>query len=124
VNTVEAAPHHPWYVLVVRTDFLKDNRDAAVRALRAHVDAVKFLTTSTGEADDLIARAFKQDGVTTEIARLARERVGFDFAISDKDLEFFEREIGWSRSLGIAKSAQKAAEIVDLSLLKEAASGK
>jgi hypothetical protein len=39
-------------------------------------------------------------------------------------MEFFEREIGWSRSLGIAKSGQKAAELVDLSLLKEAASAK
>ncbi len=33
VNTVEAAPHHPWYVMVVRTDFLKENRDAVVRAV-------------------------------------------------------------------------------------------
>lgn len=124
VNTVDAAPHHPWYVVVVRTDFLKENRDAVVRALRAHVEAVKFLTSSPAEANDLIARAFKQDGVTTEIARLARERVGFDYAISDKDMEFFEREIGWSRSLGIAKGPQKAADLVDLSLLKEATGGK
>jgi NitT/TauT family transport system substrate-binding protein len=124
VNTVEAAPHHPWYVLVVRNDFLKENRDAVVRAVRAHVDAVKFLTGSQGEANELIARAFKQDGVTAEIARQARERVGFDHAISDKDLEFFEREIGWSRALGISKSAQKAAELIDLSLLKEATGGK
>jgi NitT/TauT family transport system substrate-binding protein len=124
VNTVEAAPHHPWYVLVVRTDFLKENRDAVVKAVRAHVDAVKFLTASPAEANDLIARAFKQDGVTTEIARQARERVGFDYAISDKDMDFFEREIGWSRSLGISKSAQKAAEMVDRSLLREATGGK
>jgi NitT/TauT family transport system substrate-binding protein len=124
VNTVDAAPHHPWYVVVVRTDFLKENRDVVVRALRAHVEAVKFLTTSQGEANDLIAQAFKQDGVTTEIARMARERVGFDYAISEKDMEFFDREIGWSRSLGIAKSPQKAAELVDLSLLKEATGGK
>jgi NitT/TauT family transport system substrate-binding protein len=124
VNTVEAAPHHPWYVLVVRSDFLKENRDAVVRAVRAHVDAVKFLNATAGEGNELIARAFKQDGVTTEVARLARERVGFDYAITDKDMEFLDREIGWSRSLGIAKNPQKAAELVDLSLLKEVVGGK
>src|SRR5262245_48438017 len=124
VNTVDAAPRHPWYVVVVRNDFLQENRDVVVRALRAHVDAVKCLTTSQGEANDLIGRALTQDGVTVEVARAARERVGFDYAITDKDMEFFEREVAWSRSLGIAKAGQKAAELFDLSLLKDAAGTK
>ena len=66
VNTVDVAPKHPWYVVVVRNDFLKQNRDAVVRVLRAHVDAVKFLNGSPAEANELIARVFKQDGVTVE----------------------------------------------------------
>jgi NitT/TauT family transport system substrate-binding protein len=124
VNTVDAAPRHPWYVVVVRNDFLQQNRDAVVRVLRAHVEAVKFLNSNPGEANELIARAFKRDGVSVEVARAARERVGFDYAITDKDMEFFEREVSWSRSLGIAKTGQKAAELFDLSLLKEATGGK
>jgi NitT/TauT family transport system substrate-binding protein len=124
VNTVDAAPRHPWYVVVVRNDFLQQNRDAVVRVLRAHVDAVKFINGNPAEANELIARAFKEDGVTVEVARAARERVGFDYAISDKDMEFFEREVAWSRSLGIAKAGQKAAELFDLSLLKDAAGTK
>ena len=111
--------------MVVRNaDFLKQNRDAVVRVLQAHVDAVKFLNGSPTEANELIARVFKQDGVTVDVARGARDRVGFDYAISDKDMEFFEREVAWSRSLGIAKAGQKAAELFDLSLLKDAAGTK
>jgi ABC-type nitrate/sulfonate/bicarbonate transport system substrate-binding protein len=124
VNTVDAAPRHPWYVVVVRNDFLQQNRDAVVRFLRADVEAVKFLNSNPAEANELIARAFKQDGVTVDVARAARERVGFDYAIGDKDMEFFEREVAWSRSLGIAKAGQKASELFDLSLLKDAAGAK
>jgi NitT/TauT family transport system substrate-binding protein len=124
VNTIDAAPRHPWYVVVVRNDFLQQNRDTVVRALRAHVEAVKFLNENQAEANQLIARAFKEDGVTDEVARAARERVGFDHAISDKDMEFFERQISWSRSLGIAKTPQKAADLVDLSVLRDATGGK
>jgi NitT/TauT family transport system substrate-binding protein len=111
-------------VVVVRNDFLQQNRDAVVRFLRAHVEAVKFLNSNPAEANELIARAFKQDGVTVDVARAARERVGFDYAIGDKDMEFFEREVAWSRSLGIAKAGQKASELFDLSLLKDAAGAK
>ena len=50
--------------------------------------------------------------------------MGFDYAITDKDMEFFEREVAWSRSLGIAKAGQKAAELFDLTLLKDAAGTK
>jgi NitT/TauT family transport system substrate-binding protein len=124
LNTVDAAPRHPWYVVVVRNDFLQQNRDAVVRVLRAHVEAVKFINASPAEANELIAKAFKQDGVTVDVARAARDRVGFDYAITDKDMEFFEREVAWSRSLGIAKAGQKAAELFDLSLLKDAAGTK
>src|SRR5262249_49860739 len=56
VNTVDAAPHHPWYVMVVRTDFLKENRDAVVRAVRAHVEATKYLNANQAEANELIGR--------------------------------------------------------------------
>jgi NitT/TauT family transport system substrate-binding protein len=124
LNTVDAAPRHPWYVVVVRNEFLQQNRDAVVRVLRAHVDAVKYLNGNPAEANELIARAFKEDGITVEVARAARDRVGFDYAITDKDMEFFEREVAWSRSLGIAKAGQKAAELFDLSLLKDAAGTK
>jgi NitT/TauT family transport system substrate-binding protein len=124
INTVDAAPKHPWYVVVVRNDFLQQNRDAVVRVLRAHVEAVRFINGSPAEANELIARAFKPDGVTVEVARAARERVGFDYAITDMDMQFFEREVAWSRSLGIAKAGQKAAELFDLTLLKDAAGTK
>jgi NitT/TauT family transport system substrate-binding protein len=134
VNTVDAVPHHPWYLVAVRTEFLQQHRETVVKVVRAHVEAVQFLNAHPAEANELIARAFKlepvkgaQTGKVTppaDVARAARERIGFEFALNDNDLEFFERQLGWARELGFVKSAQKASSLVDRSLLREVAGGR
>ena len=134
VNTLDAAPRHPWYLVVVRTDFLQQNRDLVLKALKAHIEAVKYINTNPTETNQIIAKAFKLGPVTgtktgkitppADIIGLARERVGFDYRIADRDLEFFERQIRWSKGLGFTKGERKAADMIDLSVLKEALTGK
>lgn len=133
VNTVDVASRHPWYLVVARADFLKQNRETVVRVVRAHVEAVKLLNTSPNEGADVIARAFKLTPVTgangrvtqpAEIVRQARERVGFDYEVTEKEMAFFERQIGWAKSLGFVKGAHKAGDLFDPTVLRDALSGK
>ena len=120
-------PRYPWYVVVVQNDYLKKHRDAVVRALRAHRAAVEFLNSSETAGNDIIAARFRLGPVPggnkvsgSEIARQARQRLGFDYRISERDLAFFDRQIVWSRSLGFLSGSFSARDLVDLSLLREA----
>jgi ABC-type nitrate/sulfonate/bicarbonate transport system substrate-binding protein len=133
VNSVDAAPRHPWYLVVARADFLKQQREAVVRTVRAHVEAVKLLNTGPGESADIIARAFKLTAVTgasgkvtspAEIVRQARERVGFDYEVTDREMEFFERQVAWAKSLGYTKGTHKAGEMFDSTVMRDALSGR
>ncbi len=130
VHTSEAAPKHPWYLVVTRGDVLDAQRDAVVRLVRAHVEAVKLLNAGPNEGAEIIARAFKLSAVKgtvsgktvspVEQVRQARQRVGFDHAVTDKDLEFFDRQVAWARSLGAIKGAHRAVELFDASVLRDA----
>jgi NitT/TauT family transport system substrate-binding protein len=129
VNTVDAAPKHPWYLVVARADWLKANREQAVKFVRGHVEAVKQL--SAGEGGDVIVKMFKMDAVKgngrvtapADVVRGARDRVGFDYELSEKEMAFFERQVEWARSLGFSKGTHRPAEIFDLSVLREALKG-
>ena len=127
VNTVDAAPRHPWYLIVARTDWVKEHRDLAVKVVRAHVEAVKLL--NAGEAADSIARIFNLAPVTgasgkvtspADLVRMAKERVGFDYELSEREMEFFDRQVVWSRTLGFSKGAQKARDLFDPTVLRDA----
>ena len=130
VHTSEAAPKHPWYLVVTRGDFLDTQRDAVVRVVRAHVEAVKLLNSGPNEGAETIAKAFKLSPVKgtvsdktvtpAEQVRQARQRVGFDHAVTDKDMEFFDRQVAWARSLGAIKGPHKAVELFDQSVLRDA----
>ena len=131
VNSVDAAPKHPWYLIVARADWVKEHRDAAVKVVRAHVEAVKLL--NAGEGTDSIAKIFKIVPVTAasgkvvspaDIVRMAKERVGFDYELSERELEFFERQIGWARTLGFSPGTHKARELFDTSVLQDALTGR
>lgn len=132
-------PGYPWYVIVVKKEFLANNKDAVVKLLQAHEEAVEFLNSSPTAGNDLIAATFKPRVVAadnkststasidltnakdaggnniadTEVVRLARERIGYDYTITEKDIAFFDRQINWSRSLGFLKGDLKAMDMVD-----------
>jgi len=147
-NVADSIPNYPWYVIVVKKEFLEKNRDAVVKLLQAHGEAVEFLNSSPTAGNDLIAATFKprvaaveksdnpeaenidishlkdksgKNIAETEVVRLARERIGYEYAINDKDLAFFDRQINWSRSLGFLKGELKAADMVDTAPLQQAA---
>jgi len=126
VNSVDAAPRHPWYLVVARVDWLKEHRDLAVRFVRAHVEAVKLL--NAGEGNDVVARMFKlapgRNVSPVDIVKSARERVGFDYELTEREMEFFDRQIGWARSLGVSKGTHKVSEMFDVSVLRDAMSVK
>lgn len=120
-------PRYPWYVVVVQNDYLKKHRDAVVRVLRAHKAAIEFLNSSETAGNDIIAARFRLGPVPggrkvsgSEIARQARQRLGFEYRIGERDLAFFDRQIVWSRSLGFLSGSFAARDLVDLSLMHEA----
>ena len=126
INSTDAAPKHPWYLVVARADWVKENRDLAAKVVRAHVEAVKLL--NAGEGTDALARIFKLTPVTAadgtvvspaELVKMARERVGFDYELSDKDMEFFERQVEWNKALGLSSGAIKAQSLFDLTVLRD-----
>jgi NitT/TauT family transport system substrate-binding protein len=126
VNTVDVAPKHPWYLVVARADWVKENRALAAKVVRAHVEAVKLL--NAGEATDSLVRIFKLTPVTgadgkvvsaAEIVKMAKERVGFDYELSSKEMDFFERQVVWSKALGFSKGTFKAQDLFDLTILRD-----
>jgi NitT/TauT family transport system substrate-binding protein len=146
-NVEDSIPDYPWYVVLVRKEFLEKNKDAVVKLLQAHEEAVDYLNSSPTAGNDIIAATFKPrvaaagkeenpeaenidlssakdaSGKTvadTEVVRQARERIGYDYAITDKDLAFFDRQINWSRSLGFLKGELKASDLVDPAPIKQA----
>ena len=126
VNTVDAAPRHPWYLVVARADWVKEHPALAMKVVRAHVEAVKLL--NEGGATDSLVRIFKITPVTgvdgkvvapAEIIRMAKERVGFDYELTAKEMEF-DRQVAWSKALGFSTEKHKAQELFDLTILRQA----
>jgi NitT/TauT family transport system substrate-binding protein len=125
----EALPKYPWYIIMALPDTLKNNRAAVVKALRAHKKAVDYLNSSLDAGNDIIAQAFKLEEVTDEqgmkysgadVVAKARERLGWEWNITDEDKNFIQRLMDYSLSLGYIKESLDVNDLVDLSLAKEA----
>ncbi len=146
-NIEDKIPGYPWYVVLVKKEYFEKNKDAVVKLLQAHADAVDFLNSSPTAGNDIIAATFKprvaaagkeenpeaenidisnakdasgKNIADTEVVRQARQRIGYDYAISEKDMEFFDRQINWSRNLGFLKGELKATDLVDPAPIKQA----
>ena len=125
----EALPKYPWYIIMALPDTIKNNRAAIVKALRAHKRAVDYLNSSPDAGNDIIAAAFKLEDVTdeqgniysgTDIVVQARQRLGWEWRITEKDKTFIQRLMDYSHSLGYIKEKLNADDLVDLSLAEEA----
>lgn len=147
-NVADGMPGYPWYVVLVKKEYLEKNRDAVVKLLQAHAEAVDFLNASPTAGNDIIAATFKPrvaaggdksdnpevenidlsnlkdaGGKTiadVDVVRAARERIGFSYAITDQDLAAFDTQINWARSLGYLKGDLKAADLIDTGPIKQA----
>ncbi len=151
LNVEDNIPGYPWYVVVVKKEFYEKNKDSIVKLLQAHEQAVDFLNSSPTAGNDIIAATFKprvakaDDGkqgeaesidlsnlkdsagktvADVDVVRLARERIKYDYMISEKDMEFFDRQINWSRNLGFLKGDLKASDLVDPAPIKQASAAR
>jgi len=125
----QAVPKYPWYIIMALPQTLKEKRSAVVKALKAHRQAVEFLNSSPDAGNDIIAKAFKLEEVPTadgkkvsglEVVKRARERLGWEWDLTDQDVAFIQRLMNYSHELGFIKKPLKAEEIIDRSLLAEA----
>ena len=99
-------------------------KDDVLKVLRAHHRAIDFLNKHPDEANRILAEAFEIAPVKTadgrEIAPVkvieeARKRIGWSDRIENTDLQFIQRLINYSRSLGFLNKDLKATEFIDTS---------
>ncbi len=126
----KAVPNYPWYIIMALPDTLKTKRSAVVKVLRAHKQAVAYLNSAPDAGNEIIAKAFKLENVEgadgkmhngTEVVAKARHRLGWEWEINAKDKEFIQGLMDYSHSLGYIKKPLKADDLIDLTLLQEAA---
>ncbi|WP_455212154.1 ABC transporter substrate-binding protein [Kaarinaea lacus] len=130
----EAVPKYPWYVVMAMPDALKNKRSAIMKVLAAHKKAVEFLNSSPDAGNDIIAAAFKLEDVKNEktgeittglqVVAQARKRLGWEWDLTEKDMNFIQNLMDYSLSLGYINKPLKANELVDRSFANEVALSK
>lgn len=125
----KAVPNYPWYIVMAMPDALKNKRSAVKKVLQAHKKAVEFLNSSPTAGNDIIAKTFKLENIQndktgkkipgTEIVAHARKRLGWEWSLTDKDMDFIQNLMNYSLSLGYIKKKLDAKELVDRSFTKE-----
>jgi NitT/TauT family transport system substrate-binding protein len=122
-------PQYPWYVIIGVPKTLQDRPDDVVKLLRAHLKAIAFLQSHPDESNQIIAEAFKleplqgADGKTVkpeEIVKEARKRMGWSYRLDAADLQFIQRLMDYSASLGFISKPLKVEQVVDTSYLQKA----
>ena len=125
----KAVPKYPWYIIMAMPETLKTKRAAVVKVLKAHRKAVAFLNSGPDAGNELIAKTFKLSKVETadgkfvsgtEVVKMARQRLGWEWELNDADVAFIQRLMNYSRQLGYIKKDLKVGDILDLSLAAEA----
>jgi NitT/TauT family transport system substrate-binding protein len=120
----KALPNYPWYVIMAVPKTLQDRPDDLVKLLRAHRKAIAFLRDHPDEANRIIADAFKLEAIRTTdgktiqpdvIVKEARKRLGWSDKLETADLQFIQRLMDYSLSLGFMTKPLKVEQVVDLS---------
>ncbi len=128
----EKLPQYPWYVLVATEAMTHSKRDAMLRVLKAHKQAVNFLNESPDAGAKMLVEKFHLDNVitaagsrkeATDIVHQARTRLGWECNFRQADVMFLQRLINYSKELGYLKQSIKAEDLLDQaaidSLIKE-----
>jgi NitT/TauT family transport system substrate-binding protein len=122
-------PQYPWYVVIALPKTLKSRPEEVTKLLRAHLKAIAFLQSNPEESNQIIAEAFKLEttqganGKTIkpeEIVQEARKRMGWSARLDTKDLQFIQRLMDYSLSLGFINKPLKVEQVVDTSFLQRA----
>jgi NitT/TauT family transport system substrate-binding protein len=126
----KAVPKYPWYIIMAMPETLKESRSTVVNVLKAHKKAVEYLNSSDTAGNGIIARAFKLGSVTdvngkkhkgTEIVSMARSRLGWEYELKQTDIDFIQKLMNYSYKLGYIKKKLSTDDIIDTSLMAEAA---
>lgn len=124
----EAVPNYPWYVVMSPPEFLKKNSDAVYKALKAHRKAVDYLNSSPDAGNDIIAKAFKLEEVTAkdgkkytgaDVVKMARQRIGWEWDLTEADMAFIQRLMNWSKDLRYIKKSLTPNDLVDVTLVRK-----
>jgi len=128
-NMNEAVPNYPWYVIMAMPDALKNKRSAVKKVLKAHKRAVEYLNSSPDAGNDIIAKTFKLENVKndktgkvipgSEIVAQARKRLGWEWDLTQKDMDFIQNLMNYSLSLGYIKKPLTVNNIVDRTITEE-----
>lgn len=122
-------PQYPWYVVISLPSTLKNRPEDVVKLLRAHLKAIAFLQTNPEEANQIIAQEFKLESIQAangktlkpeDIVQEARKRMGWSARLDSKDLQFIQRLMDYSFSLGFINRPLKVEQVVDTSFLQKA----
>ena len=99
--------------------------------LAAHKKAVEFLNSSPDAGNDIIAKVFKLQNIKnektgeiisgTQIVAQARSRLGWEWDLTSKDMDFIQHLMDYSLSLGYISKPLKATELVDKSFVNDVA---
>ena len=124
-----AVPGYPWYIVMAPAKTLKERPDDLVKLLRAHRRAIAFLRDHSDEADQIIAREFRLEPVTTRdgntvppeaVVAEARKRLGWSDELTASDRAFIQRLMDYSRDLGFLARPLTVEQVVDDSAWKRA----
>jgi NitT/TauT family transport system substrate-binding protein len=122
-------PQYPWYVIIALPKTLQDRPADVVKLLRAHLKAIAFLQSNPDESNQIIADAFKLENIQSpagktikpeEIVQEARKRMGWSARLDANDLQFIQRLMDYSLSLGFINKPLKVEQVVDTSFLQKA----
>jgi len=122
-------PQYPWYVVIALPKTLKARPDDITKLLRAHLKAIAFLQSHPEESNQIIAQEFKLEATQAangktikpeEIVQEARKRMGWSAKLDANDVQFIQRLMDYSLSLGFINKPLKVEQVVDTSFLQKA----
>lgn len=128
----KALPNYPWYVIMALPKTLQERPDDVIKLLRAHRNAIAFLKDHPDEANRIIIDAFKLEAIQTAdgktikpeaIVKEARKRLGWSDRLEAADLQFIQRLMDYSLSLGFMTKPLKVEQLVDTSYQQRAEQG-
>jgi NitT/TauT family transport system substrate-binding protein len=122
LDTNEAIPNHPWYVIAARESTLSEKREDVYHLLRAHRRAVRYLRSDTSAGLSLIIDTFNLEQavkyatnkvLAEEVVFEARKRLGWECQFRQRDRKFLQKMIDYSQDLGYIKKRMHADDLID-----------
>ncbi|GLX65766.1 ABC transporter substrate-binding protein [Paenibacillus glycanilyticus] len=114
--------------LVVKEDWLKDNRDTAVKAIRATMKGWNYAIANQGEAVDIVMKAVTEGSTTKEhqttmlmeMAKLVKPEGFTDAQVGSFVDDAVQRTVDISMKYGLIKAAPDLGKAINKTILADA----